>query len=93
MLPIVKTRQSTAARLKQAREKAGYLSAADFCEKNQLSLAPYLACEQGEMVIKSSQAARYCRLLNISLHWLLLGEEKKTPTQNKNRQFKRRLKC
>ena len=80
MLSIVRTRQSIAARLKQAREKAGCPSAEYFCEKHQLPLAPYLACEQGEMVIKSLQAARYCRLLNISLHWLLLGEKKKTLT-------------
>lgn len=83
MLPIVKTRQSIATRLKQACEKAGYLSAEDFCKKNQLSLPLYLAYEQGKAVIKFSQAVRYCRLLNISLHWLLLGEEKIVPIQGK----------
>lgn len=83
MLPIIKTRQSIAARLKQAREKAGYLSVDDFCKKHQLSLASYLACEQGKMVIKFSHVTHYCKLLNISLHWLLLGKEKKMLLQNK----------
>jgi len=74
-MPTVTTRQEIAARLKQAREKAGYSSVEDFCEKNQLPFTSYVAFERGETVIKSSQAARYCKLLNISLHWLLLGEE------------------
>ncbi len=82
MLLIIKTRQRIAARLKQAREKAGYLSAEDFCEEYQLSLDSYLACEQ-EGVIKSSQAMRYCVFLKISLRWLLLGEEKTMPIHNK----------
>jgi ribosome-binding protein aMBF1 (putative translation factor) len=77
------TRQEIATRLKQAREKAGYMSAEDFCEKNQLILASYRAFEQGDMPIKSSQAARYCKLLNISLYWLLLGEERQNLAKKK----------
>ncbi len=73
-MSTINARQEIAARLKQAREKAGYLSAKDFCEKNQLPFS-YIAFEQGKTAIKSSHAARYCKLLTISLHWLLLGEE------------------
>ncbi len=67
-------RKEIAARLKQARERAGYFSAKDFCEKNQLP-SSYIALEKGEIAIKSSHVARYCKLLTISLHWLLLGEK------------------
>ena len=68
------TRKDVAARLKQAREKAGYASAKDFCQKNGLSLEIYLTHERGEIPIGSSKALRYCRLLRLSLHELLVGD-------------------
>ena len=67
-------RKEAAARLKQAREKAGYLSPEDFCQKNELALALYLAHENGKLPIKSLQAQHYCKLLRVSLPWLLLGD-------------------
>ncbi len=37
-MSTVNVRQEMVARLKQARKKAGYSSAKDFCKKNQLPL-------------------------------------------------------
>lgn len=68
------TRKDIADRLKKAREKAGYASAKNFCQKNVLPLDPYLTHEKGEMPIGSSKALRYCKLLRLSLHELLVGD-------------------
>ncbi len=74
-MSTINARKEIAARLKQACEKVGYFSAEDFCEKNKLP-SSYIDLEQGEIAIKFSHAIRYCKLLTISLHWLLLGGEK-----------------
>ncbi len=73
-------RQAIALRLKTAREKAGYLSPEDFCEKNKLRLATYLNHEKGKHTIKMSYATRYAKLLSISFHWLILGENQSRPS-------------
>jgi hypothetical protein len=52
-------KKETAARLKQAREKAGYFSPYDFCQKHAFPLDRYLWHEEGEIVLKSSEALRY----------------------------------
>jgi hypothetical protein len=76
-MPIstIELRKEVAARLKRAREKAGYDSAESFCEKNKLSLDQYALYEKGKLPIKTSQAMKYCKLLRISLQWLLIGDE------------------
>ena len=62
-------------RLKKAREDAGYLTPQEFCTKNNLPLELYLQHENGSKGIKASNAQQYCKLLNISLDWLIIGEE------------------
>ena len=66
-------RKNIAERLKQARENAGYHSAEDFCQKNHLCLDRYLSHENAKLRIETSYAMDYCKLLNISLAWLLVG--------------------
>ena len=60
-------------RLKQAREKAGYPAPQDFCEKNNLPVDIYLQHENGERGIKASNAQEYCKLLKVSMDWLIIG--------------------
>jgi transcriptional regulator with XRE-family HTH domain len=66
-------RKEIGLRLKQAREKAGYVSPEDFCERNNLSLALYLAWEAGETNVKMSHILRYSKKLRVSVSWLMLG--------------------
>ena len=73
MLQQIELRQAVARRLKYAREKAGYISAENFCQEHQLSLEQYLAYEEGRTLIKTSQILDYCKRLRISLRWLMLG--------------------
>ncbi len=73
MLGQIQLRKEIASRLRQARENAGYMSAENFCETNGFSAKDYLRHENGNRPIKASQAISYCRLLRISLHWLMIG--------------------
>lgn len=66
-------RKEIAGRLKQAREQAGYTSAAEFCKKNNLLLNEYLIYEKGEKAIKFSKIRDYAKLLQVSLEWLFIG--------------------
>jgi hypothetical protein len=67
-------RTKIANRLKQAREQAGYISAEAFCHCHQLDVLNYLALEAGQKVIQASQAIEICKLLNITLDFLFLGQ-------------------
>jgi ribosome-binding protein aMBF1 (putative translation factor) len=67
-------KQEISSRLKQARESNGYQSAEDFCQKHKISLEVYLQQEKGELSVKASHALQYCKLLGISLNWLLVGD-------------------
>jgi transcriptional regulator with XRE-family HTH domain len=66
-------RKEIGRRLKQAREKAGYVSPDEFCERNNLSLASYWAFEAGETSIKISCLLDYSKKLQVSVSWLILG--------------------
>ena len=66
-------RKEIGDRLKLVREATG-LSAKDFCQKHNLNFALYLEHENGDKAIKASYAQSYCKLLNIKLDWLLLGD-------------------
>lgn len=66
--------QAISSRLQQARITAGYHDPTEFCMQHQLSIINYLEHESGHEPIKASTAKAYCKLLNISLRWLLLGE-------------------
>lgn len=67
-------KQSVAARLKQAREQAGFRSQEEFCKQFNLPLSTYKQHEQGQRAIRATAAMRYCRMLHVSMTWLLLGE-------------------
>lgn len=69
-----KVQLAISLRLKQARIAAGYKEPNDFCNKYKLPIINYLEHESGEEPIKLSSALTYCKLLKISLRWLLLGE-------------------
>ncbi len=74
MLGQIQVRKEIAERLKQARIAAGYVSAEEFSEKNNLSIKEYLLHEEGIVVIRASHALHYCSLLNVSIQWLMLGK-------------------
>lgn len=76
MLGQIKLRKEVANRLEQARLAAGFNNVQSLCEDNNISLETYMRHETGRSAIKASQAMQYCRLFNISLHWLMLGEER-----------------
>jgi transcriptional regulator with XRE-family HTH domain len=71
----VQIREQIAARLKLARERAGYSSSEEFCQRNGLEVREYSRHENGSKAIKASQAIKYSQLLHTSLYWLMLGEE------------------
>lgn len=62
------------SRLKQAREKAGFSIPQEFCTKHNLPVEIYLQHENGERGIKASNAQEYCKLLQVSMDWLIIGE-------------------
>lgn len=68
-------RKEISARLKQARQTAGYASPEDFCSRHNIAIELYNQHETGERSIKASFAQQYCKLLNIKLNWLLLGNQ------------------
>ena len=88
-------RQEIGTRLKQARENAGYVSAKEFCQKNNLPLSPYLASEKGEAVINALQLLEYSQKLQVSMSWVVLGvliekfpsdiKNQKNPKHRKNK--------
>lgn len=85
----VDVRKIIARRLKAAREKAGYTSAEDFCEKHGFLLDHYRKHENGTLAMVASEIIPYCSALNISICYLMLGEEveelkKQRPTKTKN---------
>jgi len=65
-----------AERLIQAREAAGFTSAAHFARTHGLSEATYRAYESGTRGLKPAVAERLAGLLNVSASWLLLGTDK-----------------
>jgi hypothetical protein len=70
----IEVRQKVANRLKVARESAGYTSAQDFCKTHNLPLEQYIRHENGDSIIRASQAMQYAKLLNTTLQWLMLGD-------------------
>lgn len=70
----IEVRQKVAKRLKIARESTGYASAQAFCKVHNLTLEQYIRHENGETIIRASQAMQYAKLLNTTLQWLMLGD-------------------
>ena len=75
MIGQVELRKQIAKRLKQARKAAGYKTAEAFCNKNDLASKEYVDHEDAKSPIRASHAAKYSRLLDVSLFWLMLGDE------------------
>ncbi|MCK4870979.1 MAG: helix-turn-helix transcriptional regulator [Gammaproteobacteria bacterium] len=67
--------QAISSRLKQARETAGYNSARQFSEKNNLPKTTYWQHENGKRSISASYVYEYARALGVTLNWLIAGEE------------------
>lgn len=75
MLGQKQVKKEIGKRLKQAREKAGFTLPRDFCAKHKLTEEQYIPHENGIRAMKATDIMLYCKLLNISIQWLLLGEE------------------
>lgn len=60
-------------RLTEAREKAGYDSAADAARAMGVKLQTYYSHENGGSGLKPAVAERYARKFRVSLEWLLTG--------------------
>ena len=85
MLGQIQIREEIAERLKQARKNSGFSSGESFCNSAGLTVSEYINHETGRTALKASQAMRYCRLLHITLHWLMFGEDNIKPTERKRR--------
>ena len=85
MLGQIQIREEIAERLKQARENAGFATIESFCESTGLSIEEYTDHEAGRIPLKASQAMQYCRLLHITLHWLMIGEDNLKPAVRQRR--------
>lgn len=87
MLGQVQLRKQIAIRLKQARKNMGFNSVEDFCREKGLSLEEYPKHEDGSIALRASQAVQYCKLLKISLHWLMFGETQIKPQKRGKRRI------
>ncbi len=84
----IDVRKVIARRLKAARENASYASAEIFCEKHGFLLDHYKRQENGTLAMVASEVIQYCSALNMSICYLMLGEEveelrKQRPVKNK----------
>ena len=64
----------THTRLKTARLAAGYRTAINFCEKNQIPVSTYNMHETGKRKLSADVAEKYASILNINAAWLFTGE-------------------
>lgn len=60
-------------RLKEAREKAGYRTAADAAKALNVKRPTYYSHENGSIGIRRQVAVNYARKFKVSLEWLLTG--------------------
>jgi phage repressor protein C with HTH and peptisase S24 domain len=70
----MKDRSEVAARLRRAREKEGFATAADFARRWQLNVTTYYHHENGRRDIRPEVARHYATLLNLPAGTLLYGE-------------------
>jgi SOS-response transcriptional repressor LexA len=61
-------------RLKEARERAGYLSAKSAAEAMGVPVATYIQHENGSRGVPPDRAARYGRFFRVAPEWLLFGK-------------------
>lgn len=62
-------------RLRLARERAGYKTAAEFCRANELPESTYRSHENGTHGLLPPQARLYARRLGTTMSWLLEGKD------------------
>ncbi|MBI6628347.1 LexA family transcriptional regulator [Pontibaca salina] len=62
-------------RLKEAREKAGYETAADAAGAFGWPYPTYAAHENGSRGFRAETAQRYAKAFRVTAHWLLYGDE------------------
>lgn len=67
--------EDSAARLKQARHRAGYAHASDAAHAFGWPAPSYLAHENGNRGITTDTAAKYARAFRVPVSWLLFGEK------------------
>lgn len=72
--PSLTSTKSISERLKNARKAAGYKSAKQFAQKNNIPPTTYSQHEASKRSLSIEVAKRYCEYLNINLCWLLTGE-------------------
>jgi hypothetical protein len=72
----------THIRLKTSRIAAGYRTAINFCEKNQIPVSTYNMHETGKRKISADVAENYAFILGISASWLLTGDGDPYPGSN-----------
>lgn len=65
--------QNIAARLKRARESAGYASASKAAEALNMKVAAYLHHENGTRGLSRGSDIRYAKFFRVRLEWLLTG--------------------
>lgn len=66
--------QQISERLKLARKSAGYKSAKQFAQRNNIPPTTYSQHEAAKRSLSIEVAKNYCDILNINLCWLLTGE-------------------
>lgn len=78
--------ESPSDRLRVAREKAGYDSAAAFTEAHGITESTYRSHENGTRGLTMAAAKQYAPLLGVEWLWLLegTGPEQSSPKQRKN---------
>lgn len=69
------SKKAIAARLKDARERAGFRSAKEFSKSKGLTGSTYGSHENGTRGLDLHVLGRYAKLLNVSTWWLATGEE------------------
>jgi hypothetical protein len=67
-------RYQAAARLKQARRRAGYRSGREFAMAHEFNVTTILHHENGTRSFNSDTAAEYARYLGVPPSWILFGE-------------------
>lgn len=75
MTTQVDVRRQIAERLRIARQRAGFALAELFCQQYGVDCSQYQLQEAGEVTIPASQLIEYADKLQVSLDYLLLGEE------------------
>lgn len=71
-------------RLKRARMEAGFETAKEFAEKNNLKISTYTLHEAGTRNMSIEVTEFYSQLLNINVEWLLTGIGPKNRTHVRN---------